>query len=269
MTDAAQPTPDAGRAGRPLAGYRAIVTGGGSGIGAAIATELARRGARLTLIGRRRAPLAAVSAALARDFAVACTHDEADLTDAAATARALAAAGPADILVNNAGAAESAPFLKTGADLVERMMAINFHAPFRCTQAVLPAMLAARRGAIVNVASTAGLTGYAYVAAYCAAKHALIGLTRALARELAASGVTVNAVCPGYTDTDLVTRAVDTIVAKTGRTAQQARAGLAASNPMGRLVRPEEVAATVGFLCSPEAGAITGQALVVAGGELM
>jgi 3-hydroxybutyrate dehydrogenase len=256
-----------------LAGRHAIVTGGGSGIGAATAAELARRGARLTLIGRRSATLAATCAELTRQYGGDHFHAIADVTDPAAVTAAFAAAvergGAVAILVNNAGAAESAAFLKTDLALLRRMMAVNLDAAFLCTQAVLPAMLRAAHGTIVNVASTAGVTGYAYVAAYCAAKHALVGMTRALAREVAAKGVTVNAVCPGYTDTDLVARAVDTIAAKTGRAAADARADLAASNPMGRLVTPQEVAATVGFLCSPGAAAITGQAIVVAGGEIM
>jgi NAD(P)-dependent dehydrogenase (short-subunit alcohol dehydrogenase family) len=250
--------------GKPLEGQHAIVTGGGTGIGAAIAAELARLGARVTLVGRREDKLAETASRLPD-----CAYRVADVTDADATARAFAAAGAADILVNNAGAAESAPFLKTDAALLDRMMAVNCTAAFRCSQTVLPAMLQAKRGRIVNIASTAGVTGYAYVTAYSAAKHALVGLTRSLARELANTPITVNAVCPGYTDTDLVARAVDTIVAKTGRAAAAARAALTASNPQGRLVTPEEVAATVVFLCGPSAAAITGQAIVVAGGEVM
>jgi NAD(P)-dependent dehydrogenase (short-subunit alcohol dehydrogenase family) len=259
MTDAVQ----------PLAGDHAIVTGGGSGIGAAVAMELARLGARVTLVGRRPDRLAATAAEVTQKAGAVCTYQSADVTDAEATAHAFAAAGPAEILVNNAGAAVSAPFLKTDLALLDRMMAINCHAAFRCTQAVLPTMLKARHGRIVNIASTAAVTGYAYVTAYCAAKHALLGLTRALARELAKTEVTVNAVCPGYTDTDLVAQAVENIVAKTGRSAEEARSELAAGNPLGRLVRPEEVAATVGFLCLPSSAAVTGQAIMVAGGEIM
>jgi len=252
-----------------LAGRHAIVTGGGSGIGAATAAELARLGARLTLIGRREAPLAETCAELSRLHGGKHSYEVADVTTPEAVTAAFERAGPASILVNNAGAAESAPFLKTDLALLERMMSVNLNAAFLCAQAVLPAMLEARHGAIVNVASTAGVTGYAYVAAYCAAKHALVGMTRALAREVAAKGIVVNAVCPGYTDTDLVARAVDNITAKTGRAADDARADLASSNPMGRLVTPAEVAATVAFLCSPGAASITGQAIVIAGGEIM
>jgi NAD(P)-dependent dehydrogenase (short-subunit alcohol dehydrogenase family) len=256
-----------------LAGLHAIVTGGGSGIGAAAAMELARLGARLTLIGRRTVKLGGTCAELTLQHGGDHFYEVADVTRPEAVTTAFAAAvkraGPAAILVNNAGAAESAPFLKTDLALLERMMSVNLNAAFLCTQAVLPAMLVAGHGRIVNVASTAGVAGYAYVAAYCAAKHALVGMTRALAREVAAKGITVNAVCPGYTDTDLVARAVDNIAAKTGRAAEEARADLAAGNPMGRLVMPAEVAATIGFLCSPGAASITGQAIVVAGGEIM
>jgi NAD(P)-dependent dehydrogenase (short-subunit alcohol dehydrogenase family) len=255
--------------GRPLKGQHAIITGGGSGIGAATAAELARLGARLTLIGRREAALAETAAAIARNHDVECTYCLADITDDAAASRALSAAGAAEILVNNAGAALSAPFLKTDRAMLERMMAINCTAPFRSAQAVLPAMLAAKHGRIVNIASTAGITGYPYVTAYGAAKHALVGWTRSLARELATTGITVNAICPGYTDTDLVDDAVANIVAKTGRNAAAAREALVAGNPQRRLVRPEEIAATVGFLVLPGAAAITGQAIVVAGGEVM
>jgi NAD(P)-dependent dehydrogenase (short-subunit alcohol dehydrogenase family) len=152
---------------------------------------------------------------------------------------------------------------------MRRMLDVNYLRPFHCIHAVLPAMLAGGSGRIVNIASTAGLTGYPYVAAYCGAKHALVGLTRALAVELAKSGVTVNAVCPGFTDTDLVARAVATIAAKTGRSEEAARQELARGNPMGRLVTPDEVAAAVVFLCMPAASAMTGQAIAVAGGEVM
>jgi NAD(P)-dependent dehydrogenase (short-subunit alcohol dehydrogenase family) len=197
----------------------------------------------------------------------------ADVTDPESVRKAFESArerfGEIAILVNNAGQAASAPFLKTDPALWRRMMAVNLDGTFHCTQAVLAGMLAAGWGRIVNIASTAGLTGYGYVTAYCAAKHGVVGLTRALAVEVATKGITVNAVCPGFTDTDIVKEAVANIVAKTGRTAEQAQAELASRNPQKRLVRPEEVANAVAWLCLPGSEAITGQAIAVAGGELM
>jgi NAD(P)-dependent dehydrogenase (short-subunit alcohol dehydrogenase family) len=258
---------------KPLSGQHAVVTGGGTGIGAASALALSRLGARLTLMGRREDVLLRQAQAIRRAIAgaVVATH-ALDVTDtgkvSAVFAEAAREAAPISILVNNAGAAESAPFEKTDLGLLERMLAVNLKAAFLCTQAVLPAMTAAKYGRIINIASTAGLTGYAYVSAYVAAKHALVGLTRALALETAKCGVTVNAVCPGFTDTDLVARSVETIVAKTGRSAEAARAELAKTNPMGRLVTPEEVASAVAYLALPSASAITGQAIVIAGGEV-
>ena len=258
---------------KPLAGRHAVVTGGGTGIGAAAAMALAREGARVTVMGRRAEKLRAQAKAIADLTGSDAAIEPVDVTDAAAVPAAFTAAatrfGPVAILVNNAGGAASAPFGKTGLDALERMLAVNLKSTFLCTQAVLKNMLAAKHGRIVNIASTAGLIGYGYVSAYVAAKHAVVGLTRALALETAKSGVTVNAVCPGFTDTDLVARSVATITAKTGRSAEEARAELAKTNPMGRLVTPEEVAAAVVFLCLPGAAAITGQAMVVAGGEVM
>jgi NAD(P)-dependent dehydrogenase (short-subunit alcohol dehydrogenase family) len=250
-----------------LAGRHAVVTGGGTGIGAAIAAALAAEGARLTLMGRRPEPLQATAAALPEARALPC-----DVTDeeavAAAFADAAARGGPVTLLVNNAGAAESAPLPRTSLALFRRMLDVNLTGAFLCSRAALPGMIEAGFGRIVNVASTAGLRGYPYVAAYCAAKHGLVGLTRALALELARRPVTVNAVCPGYTETALVEGALDTIAGKTGRSRDEAKAELVRGNPQGRLVQPEEVAAAVAFLCRPENASITGQALAVAGGEV-
>lgn len=258
-----------------LQGRHALVTGGGRGIGAAVARRLLEEGASVTLLGRDCTVLDAAMQALeplAVDGA-ALGAVTADITDAdqvsAAVARANGERGPVTLLVNNAGQAHSAPFSKTDLALWQRMLDVNLTGTFLCTQAVLPAMLEQGWGRIVNVASTAGLIGYGYVSAYCAAKHGVIGLTRALAQEVAAKGITVNAVCPGYTETDIVRDAVANIVGKTGRTEDQARAELAARNPQKRLVQPEEVADAVAWLCRPSASAITGQAIPVAGGEVM
>ncbi|HLJ64928.1 MAG TPA: SDR family NAD(P)-dependent oxidoreductase [Stellaceae bacterium] len=255
-----------------LAGRHAVVTGGGSGIGSAIAVALAREGARVSLMGRNFDKLEAMVQHLTRSGAEA-QGIGLDVTEAEAVPPAFTSAtgrfGAVEILVNNAGAAESAPFAKTTLALLERMIAVNLTGAFSCTQAVLAGMERAKWGRIINIASTAGVTGYPYVSAYCAAKHALVGLTRALALETARRGVTVNAVCPGFTETELIERAIMTITAKTGRSAQEARAELAATNPLRRLIRPEEVAASVAFLSHPDQAAITGQAIIIAGGEVM
>jgi NAD(P)-dependent dehydrogenase (short-subunit alcohol dehydrogenase family) len=249
---------------RELEGKHAFVTGGAGGIGAATARALMNAGARVTLAGRSEGALQDAAGALGQ-----AAYQVLDITDAEAVKAAFAKAGQVDILVNNAGQAESAAFGKTDAALWQRMLDVNLTGAFHCTQAALPGMLAARWGRIVNVASTAGLTGYRYVAAYCAAKHGMIGMTRALALEVATRGVTVNAVCPGFTETDIVKDAVANIVAKTGRSEQEARFELAAGNPQQRLVQPDEVANAVLWLCMPQSGAMNGQSLAVAGGEVM
>ena len=244
----------------------ALVTGGGRGIGREIASALTRSGAAVTVLGRHRAALDDVVAAGEARFAVV-----ADVADQAQVETAIAQAsarGPIDILIANAGAAESATFAKSDAALFRRMLDVNFMGVVHAVQAVLPAMRQRPYGRIVAVASTAGLKGYAYVSAYSAAKHAVIGLVRSLALELAATRVTVNAVCPGFTDTELVADSIDTIMKKTGRSHAQALAELAKHNPQGRLISPSEVADAVLWLCGEGAGAITGQAIAVAGGEI-
>ena len=255
-----------------LRGRHAIVTGGGRGIGAAIATELARLGARLTLLGRDSGALdrhAKVLRAEERTDVAAFSCDVADEDSVAEAFRqAHAVHGDAYVLVNNAGQAESATFTETTRALWQRMLDINLTGAFLCTQHALPAMIAARAGRIVNIASTAGVRGYARMAAYCVSKHGLVGLTRALAQETAKHGVTVNAVCPGYTDTNMARQAVDNLVAARGVTPDEALKMLTRLNPRGMLTRPEEVAGAVAWLCSPAAAAVTGEAIVVAGGEV-
>ncbi len=251
-----------------LGGAHALVTGGGTGIGAAIATRLAEAGARVTVVGRRPEPLQRVTGGLSTAQAVPFdVTDEEEIETGLATA--IEEFGPIDILVNNAGAAESAPFERTTLDTWRAMLEVNLTGVFLMSRVVLPGMVERRWGRIVSIASTAGLKGYAYVAAYCAAKHGVIGLTRSLALEVAQKGVTVNAVCPGYTETDLLADSIADITEKTGVSEDEAQAQLVESNPQGRFVSPEEVAEVTAWLVGPNTAAITGQAIVVAGGEVM
>ena len=248
-----------------FADQHAVVTGGGSGIGAAIAKAMGEAGSRVTLMGRNADKLRRKAAELNAEFQLA------DVTDRASVATAFAAAakqnGTVTILVNNAGAAASAPFGKMDDALWDSLIAVDLTGVYNCTKAAINPMVEAGVGRIVNIASTAALKGYAYVSAYCAAKHGVIGLTRALALEYAKKGITVNAVCPGYTNTEIIVQALDKIVAATGRSRDEALGELIKVNPQQRLIEPEEVAETVLWICRQDS--ITGQSIAVAGGEVM
>ncbi len=248
---------------RYLEGQHAVVTGGSRGIGAAVVRVLAERGAKVTIMSR----------SLSNDLDAAVTAIPCDVTDAAsirnAFVQATEANGMVHVLVNNAGAAEGAPFAKMTRDIWDRMIAVNLTSTYACCAEVIPAMLAAKKGRIINIASTAGLRGYKTMTAYCAAKHGVVGLTRALALETAKHGITVNAVCPGYTDTDLTDGSVSQLAAVFKVTEDDARAMLVRTIPRGSLITPAEVASAVSWLCAPDAAAVTGIALPIAGGEIV
>jgi NAD(P)-dependent dehydrogenase (short-subunit alcohol dehydrogenase family) len=249
-----------------LAGKHALVTGGGSGIGASIATTLACAGARVTIAGRRMDALEQTAACAANMYAVV-----ADVTDGESIARlykqAESARGHFDIVVSNAGSVESAPAEKITPALWSKTLDVNLTGAFFSVKPALAGMRTRRWGRIVFIASTAGLKGYAYVSAYVAAKHGVVGLARTLAVETAKDGITVNAVCPGYTETPLLEQAVRLISLKTGRSEAEARNAIAASNPQSRIIAPQEIANVVLWLCAAESAAITGQAISVSGGE--
>lgn len=250
-----------------LQGRHALVTGGGRGIGRAIAAALTEAGAAVTVVGRGEEALKdAVGKGDATGYGVADVTDEQALT--AQIDRAASSRGPVDILVANAGGTESAPFGATTPAHFRDNFELNVMGVVHATRAVLDGMVARKSGRVIAIASTAGLKGYGYVSAYCAAKHAVVGLVRSLAIETAKTGVTVNAVCPGFTDTEIMREAVAKISEKSGRSPAQSEAAILQGTPLGRFIQPREVAAAVLYLCSPEAAAVTGSTLVVAGGEI-
>lgn len=254
-----------------LQGRHAVITGGGSGIGAAIVRTLFAAGADITVMGRRQGLLDTVVSELkgaGKTLPVNC-----DVSDESSVEQAFAEAarqlGPVHILINCAGVAPAAAFHKLDSTQWKNTFSVNVDGIFYCTKACYPVMRDNQWGRIVNIASTASLRGYAYVSAYCAAKHAVLGLTRALALEAATTGVTVNAVCPGYTHTDIIRNSIDNLIAKTSRTEAEALGEFTRANPQGRLIKPQEVANAVLWLCQPASASITGQAIAVAGGEVM
>jgi NAD(P)-dependent dehydrogenase (short-subunit alcohol dehydrogenase family) len=249
-----------------LSGKHALVTGGGSGVGAAVALALAQAGAQVTVAGRRPEPLAEVAAG--RDGIRTVTGDVTKPEEVRAMFEAASAGwGAPDIVVANAGSAVSRPFQRMAAEDFRAMLDVNMLGVFATWQAALAPMVEGGWGRLIAVASTAGLKGYAYVSGYCAAKHGVIGLTRALALEIARTGVTVNAICPGYTRTPMLERSIENIMAKTGRSRAEAEATLTAANPQGRFIEPGEIATAVLWLCGPGTGSVTGQAISVSGGE--
>jgi NAD(P)-dependent dehydrogenase (short-subunit alcohol dehydrogenase family) len=251
-----------------MTGKRAAVTGGGRGIGGAIARALAAAGAEVTILGRTISTLDQHAEALRRD-GLGVKVAPLDVTDEASVSQAFAKLGSVDILINNAGIAHVAPFEKTAVEDWERVFRVNLLGAVLCSQQVLPKMIERKWGRIVNIASTAGLKGYTRLSAYTASKHALIGMTRALALETAKTGVTVNAVCPAYTETDMTAEGIKNISARLQTSVEEARKQLTKQIPQGEMVQPEQVAAAVLWLCSAEAARVTGIALPIAGGEVM
>jgi NAD(P)-dependent dehydrogenase (short-subunit alcohol dehydrogenase family) len=259
---------------RKLDGRLALVTGGGRGIGRAVAFALAREGAAVALVARTASEVGSAASEIESECGVETMHAACDVSDAAAVGRAFASLAErfgrgCDILVNNAGVAESAPLLKTDDGMWQRHLAVNLSGTFYCTRAALPRMIERGWGRVINVASIAGKTGAPYIAAYAASKHGVLGLTRSVALEVAAKGVTVNAICPGYVDTDMTTRALANIEAKTGRPAAETLEAIKRMSPQGRLVTPEEVAALALLLASDEGRGINGQAINVDGGSVL
>ncbi|MCT4611574.1 MAG: SDR family oxidoreductase [Pelagimonas sp.] len=250
-----------------LTGRHVIVSGGGTGVGARIAQDMAFAGARVTILGRREAPLKEVAKQHKYIGWVTCdVTDPAAVKDAVRQARGLN--GAIDVAVANAGAADSVPFAKMTPDHLTAMLSVNLAGVVNLWQAVLPEMQSAEWGRLVAVASTAGLKGYPYVTGYCAAKHGVVGLVRALAHELGTSGVTANAICPGFIETPMLERSIANIVEKTGMSEEKAAKSLTRGNPQGRFIQTDEVSGTALWLCSDAARSVNGHALSLSGGEV-
>jgi 3-hydroxybutyrate dehydrogenase len=246
-----------------LAGKHALVTGGGRGIGASIARALAAAGARVVVCGRSKSDLDAVAGEIGG------TAVQLDLLDRKQTDAVIGAIGHVDVLVNNAGAAESASLERTTDALWDRILELDVTSAFRVTRLLAPSMIARKWGRVINIASNAGVSGYGYSAAYCAAKHAMVGMTRSLAIDLARTGVTINAVCPGWVETQMAEDAVTRIAAKTGRSLEDARSSLTSMSPQRRMITPDEVAHAALMLCGEGARGIHGQTLVIDGGAVL
>jgi len=258
---------------KPLKGQHAVITGGTRGIGAAISIYLARLGANISLTGRSEKTLTQRAQQIKSKYKVKVHTAAGNMADELDVGRCFESAskelGSVQILVNNAGVGKSAPFHRMETNLWNEIIGLNLTGTYLCTKQVFSEMRESGYGRIVNISSTVGLRGYPYIAAYCASKHGVIGLTRTLALECVKNGITVNAICPGYTDTDLVSEAVDAIVEKTGKERTEIQSEIDNMSPMGRMVTPDEVAETVAWICLPSSASITGQSIVVSGGAVM
>ncbi len=258
---------------KPLKGQHAVITGGSRGIGAAISNYLAHLGANISLTGRTENTLAEQAQYIRNCYNVEVHTALGNMADEADVNRCFKSAvkelGSVQILINNAGMGKSAPFHRMDNNLWHEIIGLNLTGTYLCTKEVFSEMREKGYGRIVNISSTVGLRGYPYIAAYCASKHGVIGLTRTLALECVKKGITVNAICPGYTDTDLVSEAVDAIIEKTGKHREEIQSEIDNISPMGRMVTPDEIAETVAWICLPSSASITGQSIVVSGGAVM